>query len=248
MTEIDVHEMWTQLTVTHAHTQPYDLERESRPGFWSLVGERYHGTNVPALVMQLVASDPGVSGSGEMSGAKPTSRPTARIEALDTVTLIDDEAGDWIDRLGGEVPADAINPRTLLTIPGVGTVRRLQRLHGLHPSTEDCGRPKHRKDDEKLWCCPRGELEHDVERWWHQARIVAGWDLAPFTPHNTCPACDVLGKLRIRYVGDPELDSAMCVSCRVTWPADRMGLLVEHIRAENMEEGEPDDTRTEECA
>lgn len=225
--ELDVHDMVRQLVDDHTHREPYEVVNEETKTR-SILG---HVTTVPALIDQLLADDPSVSGTGDLAGTQATSRPTARIEALDTVMLIDDEAGRWIIRLGGQVPRDLINPVTLLTIVGSGTLLRLRRLHGLYPATEDCGHG-HRKDDVDGWCCTRGHLEHDVRRWWHQARIITGWDMAAWVPNNTCPVCDERRKLRIR------LDSAMCVECRTVWTSDQLGLLAEHVRAENREEGE----------
>lgn len=229
MTDLDVHDMLRQLTEQHTHRELYVKEREIRPGAWVNDGERYHGTSVPALVLQLLAATPSVTGSGDLAGTQATSRPAARIEALDTVMLIDEEAGEWIDRLGGVIPADRIDEKTCKTIVGSGTLLRLQRLHGLHPSTKTCQKLHSKGDDG--WCCDRGRLEHDVRRWWHQARIVAGWDMAAFKPDNTCPVCEQRGKLRIRF------DSALCVECRTVWTVEQMGLLAEHIRRENRDEG-----------
>ncbi len=243
-TDLDVHDMVRQLTERHWHREPYPP---------ALKGERegHYGSDVTALVMQLVATTPYVTKADVGAATQATSRPTARIEALDTVMLIDDEAGEWIDRLGGTIPADQIDPRTCRTIVGSGTVLRLRRLHGLHPSTETCGRDDlvahlhtaaeacsvseespHRKGDDG-WCCQRGRLQHDVRRWWYQARIIAGWDMAAWIPNNTCPVCDERRKLRIR------LDSALCVECRTVWSADQLGLLAEHIRTENRDEALP---------
>lgn len=239
--DLDIHEMVRQLTLTHTHREPYIKDRElpDRPGTWVPDGERNHVSDVPALVVQLLAEEPpGITNSGDLAGTGATSRPTARIEALDTVMLIDDEAGQWILRLGGRVPRDEVDPVTLLTRVGVGTLRRLRRLHGLYPSAMACDRPKHRKHDIDGWCCDRGHLEYDVRRWWHQARIIVGWDMAAWVPNNTCPVCDERRKLRIR------LDSALCVECRTLWTEDQLGLLAEHIRAENADEGEP----AEDCA
>src|ERR1044071_3338859 len=110
--DLDVHDMVRQLTCQHPHRESYVKERQlaDRPGTWVPDGLRGHITWVPALILQLLDSDPSVNGTGDLAGTQPTSRPTARIDALDTVMLIDDEAGGWIDRLGGIIPADRIDP------------------------------------------------------------------------------------------------------------------------------------------
>lgn len=225
-TDLDVHDMVRQLATRHWWREPYPPALKGEPEGW-------YGSDAPALVLQLVGETPAVTKADIGAATQATSRPTARVEAMDTVMLIDDEAGDWIDRLGGVIPADPINPDTLRPIPGAGTVLRLQRLHGLYPSTKNCDLPKHRKHDVDGWCCDRGHVEYDVRRWWQQARIIAGWDMAAWIPNNTCPVCDERRKLRIR------LDSAMCVECRTVWSAGQLGLLAEHIRAENRDEELP---------
>ena len=237
--DLDVHDMVRQLTETHSHREPYSvLEGTTKYG-------RHHVITVPALVLQLVEASNDVLGSGSESGSAPVSKPAARIEALDTVMHIDDGVGEWIDRLGGVIPADRIDPKTQRTIPGSGTLLRLRVVHGLYPSTKTCtlgtAQGRHRKDDASGWCCNRGHLEHDVRRWWYQARILVGWDVDAWRPWNTCPVCDHRGGLRVR------LDSALCVECRTVWAADKLGLLAEHIRAENRET--PDEPeRIDTCA
>lgn len=68
---------------------------------------------------------------------------------------------------------------------------------------------------------------HTIRSWWAGARVVTGWDLPAFKPNNTCPLCAHRGSLRIKY------PTGMCIECRETWDAETIGLLVEHIRAEN---------------
>lgn len=239
-THLDVHDLIRHLAEGYQHREPYSVE----------VGKttygRHHVTEVPSLVMQLAESDGYRAPVNGQGGVYATSRPAARVEVLDTLMLIDDEAGAWIDRLGGVIPSDPIDTRTGCADPAAGTLRRVLRLSGLYPSSENCERgniqtclhpaeetcdlepePRHRKSDEG-WCCPRGRLENDVRRWWYQARIIAGWDQAAWVlKRNTCPVCDERGKLRVR------LDSALCVECRTVWPPDQLGLLAEHIRSEN---------------
>lgn len=243
MTDLDIHDLVRQLTDTHTHREPYEVRVNGT------LYSRHHVVEVDALVYQLLDDSPGVTGTGDLAGTSASSRPTARVDAVDTVMLIDDEAGGWIERLGGVVPADLIGGRNLSTIAGSGTVLRLRRLHALEPAADSCGRDNlvahlhlstepcgyadtnpHRKGDDGAWCCSRGRIQNDIRRWWYQARIVAGWDMAAWAPDNTCPVCDVRGKLRIR------LDSALCIDCRTLWSAAELGVLAEHIRAENREE------------
>lgn len=220
----DIHQMITELTHTHIHRERYAVLIGSTT--WT----RHHSTTVPALITQLLGATP--ARSSTESGTAPVSKPAARIEALDTVILIDDEAGHWIDQLGGTIPSDRIDPATQQNIPGSGTLARLHRLHGLHPSTPTCNRPHGRRDESGAWCCDRHHLEHDVQRWWHQARIITGWDIPAYRPYNTCPVCEHRGGLRINV----ELEAGFCIECRSIWDRTQIGLLAEHIRAENTDD------------
>jgi hypothetical protein len=154
----------------------------------------------------------GPEGDSGSRGA-PTSKPATRLEAIDMLALIDFESGDWLYRLGSTTPTE--------------TVRRLQRLHGLYPSLPPCGGTTHRRGVAG-WCCRRGWLEHDVKRWWQQARITTGWDMPAFKPNAACPVCEAMGTLRVK------VDGALCVEpkCRTTWDATQVGLLGEHVRLE----------------
>lgn len=218
---LDIHAMVTELTRRHTHREPYDRSGQSLAA--------YHRTEVPALVAQLIGAAP--AGSGAESGSGAVSKPAARIEALDTVMLIDDEAGEWIDRLGGVIPGDRIDPDTQQPVVGSGTVRRLLRLHGLHAGLKPCDRANGRRDDLGLWCCDAHHIEHDVRRWWHQARIITGWDSPAYRPFNTCPVCEYRGGLRINL----EAKAGVCVECRSIWDPTEIGVLAEHIRSENLE-------------
>lgn len=75
------------------------------------------------------------------------------------------------------------------------------------------------------------ELARDVRRWWTWARIVTGWDLPAWQPDNTCPLCGVRGTLRVRLV--EKLATCINDNCRETWDEATIGLLADHIRAEN---------------
>jgi hypothetical protein len=242
-------DMVRDLTRTHQHREPYTAELASGTT-WSA----HHTTTVPSLVAQLLGAAP--AGSESMSGAHPQSRPAARVEALDTVMLIDGEAGEWLDRLGEVIPADryvdgrryhpAIGPtcerchhRSCTAIQrgdyverrivrGSGTIRSITMLGALHPSVAHCRNHAGTADANGRWCCLRHELERDVRHWWHAARIVTGWDTPAFRPHNTCPVCDQRDSLRIR------IDAALCVECRSIWEgADQLNVLARHIQEEN---------------
>lgn len=224
---LDIHDMIDELTRAHGHRERYTAERGGE--VWSA----QHVTDVPALVHQLLGATP--ANSGTESGSAAVSKPNARIEAVDTLMLIDDEAARWIRRLGEDDPGDKLDPKTRKRIPGSGTIACLQLLHGLHAGQKHCGRDKPHRDGGRPNCCTQHTIEHDVQRWWHQARIITGWDMASYRPFNTCPICEQRGGLRINVV----IHAGFCVECRSVWTADEIGLLAEHIRAENGEDDAP---------
>jgi hypothetical protein len=93
----------------------------------------------------------------------------------------------------------------------------VMRVHGLWANQDD--------DTKK-------QIERSVSRWWTQARIITGWDSAAWRPDNTCPMCSERRALRIKLADQ----IGFCVDCRETWDEHNIGLLAEHIRAENRED------------
>jgi hypothetical protein len=87
-------------------------------------------------------------------------------------------------------------------------------------------------EDRMAVCCDVHRIERDMRRWWTQARLVSGWDQAAWAPNNTCPVCDERRSLRI-HAHDK---AAFCTSCRETWGPGSIGILAEHVRAENGDE------------
>ncbi len=166
-----------------------------------------HSTLVPSLLHQLEHAAP--SGRGADRSAGFGSRPAALLEALDTLVRIDLDASRWL-RVDFH-----------LDDPG-STSECVSLLGGLYPSLDEA---------------VQGELVRDVRSWWTQARVVAGWDVSPFRPDNTCPHCSKRGTLRLR-VFDAYDASGFCVECRTSWAPAAIGLLAEHIRAENHEEAD----------
>ena len=170
---------------------------------------RDHTVTVPALLQQLWDNDTPSNTAEE--GPRPgfASKPAARLDALDTATRIDLEASRWIRDLG----EDDVH---------LDTARTVRQLHSLAVTADDV---------------IRRAIEHDVRRWWIRARIVTGWDSAPWTPDNTCPQCAERGTLKVRLADRV----GMCINdaCRATWDDATIGLLADHIRAESMAERAP---------
>lgn len=170
---------------------------------------RDHVTTVPSLLQQLWDNDTPSAAAEE--GPRPgfKSKPAARLDALDAATRIDLQASRWIRELGEDDHY-------------LDTAATVRQLHSLAASAD---------------VVTRHAIEHDVRRWWTQARIVTGWDSPPWTPDNTCPACAERGTLKVRLTEK----IAMCThdACRTTWDDTTIGLLADHIRSESMAERAP---------
>lgn len=163
---------------------------------------RYHATSVPSLLQQLWEND--TPSAGVQTGSRPgfASKPAARLEALDVAARIDLDAARWVRDLGEDDHH-------------LSTTATLQQLHALAASAD---------------AVTREAITRDVRRWWTQARIVTGWDSAPWAPDATCPMCGERGTLRVRLVEQ----IGMCTNdaCRSTWGPEAIGLLADHIRSE----------------
>ena len=81
------------------------------------------------------------------------------------------------------------------------------------------------------------DIHRDLRSWWIRARTVTGWDAPSWRPDNTCPLCGVKGGLRVRL----DAQTAACIECGEGWARDTIGLLADHIRAENHEDEDEGD-------
>lgn len=206
-----IHTIHTELTQWHQHRQPYTFE--GTMSSW----DTYHTTQVPPLITQLNNADKRPT-ELDLGGTTPTSKPTANLEALDTLIHIDHEAAAWVRKLGHDDPGN--------------TIACITKVYSLAASAKFCGHNKATIENQTTTCCDCHRIERDMRRWWTQARIASGWDTAPWKPNNTCPVCSERRSLRIR----PDDRAAFCVGCRETWDQGTIGLLAEHVRAENGEE------------
>lgn len=168
-----------------------------------------HKTHVPPLLEQLQqALEPG--GTGDAGRSVPASRPSARVEAMDIYLRIDQAVYVWCKTY--------CTPRRWDSLPD-----RLRALVGAAPNIEA---------DEQ------DQLAREARRWVTWAKVCTGWEVPARQPDNTCPLCATRGGLRVR-VGDGITSteaSACCVSCGESWDDTTIGLLAEHIRAENGDE------------
>lgn len=207
-----------ELTQPHTHREHYTTRRR---GTW--YGQD-HVTLVPPLIAQLAAGDIPSATAEEGPRAGFGSKPAARLEALDAVIEIDDQAARWVRTLGHDDPGTKIDPKTRRPIPGSGAIACINLLHGLTASADPV---------------VRRQIERDIRHWWTKARIVTGWDSAPWSPDNTCPVCAERGSLKIRLLEQ----IGMCTNCRETWDDGNIGLLAGHIRAESAQERRPKEGR-----
>lgn len=148
---------------TRTHVELYTVREH---GTW--VTHR-HITTAPALLDQLWAGDIPSSAAEEGPRAGYSSKPAARLDALDTAVRIDLEVAAWITDLGETPPLDH--------------KAALRLLHSLVPSAD---------------APARRAITTDVRRWWIRARVVTGWDSPAWIPDNTCPQCGERGTLRVR--------------------------------------------------
>lgn len=218
----DIHDHITELTRTHTHREPYEIREHGAT--WT----KGHITTVPALVHQLLSATPSSQGSNSGTSGY-ASRPAGRLEALDTIMLIDQETESWLYRLGVDVPRDTYPAGSDRPETGSGTIAALTALHAAHAALTACTRQTFRRDDNGTPCCLRHHVEHDVRRWWRSARVASGWDSPAWRPDNTCPVCEQRRSLRINLT----LQLGYCVECRETWGPEVIGLLADHIRVEN---------------
>jgi hypothetical protein len=204
-------DMIAELTRTRSHRE--HLTRPTAAG-----GTHTHFTKVPALLDQLQWGH-WTTGS-DRTGSGYESRPAASIEALDTLVWIDLAAARWIRDLGEDDPPS--------------TIECVSLLGGLLASATRCKAPRAvvAPESGKVACCTWHAVDHDVRRWWTQARLVTGWDAPAWRPDNTCPNCAVRRSLRIRLAERV----GFCVECRETWSPAEYQVLAEHIRSESMAE------------
>lgn len=194
-----------ELTRPRTNNEPYSQVNDHG----TVIAGR-HSTHVPPLLEQLQqALEPGGTGDSGMRSV-PTSRPSARLEAMDTYMRIDQAVYLWVKTYAEGRRWDSLTDR-------------LRALVGAATNIED---------DEQH------SLAREARRWVTWSRVCTGWEVPARQPDNTCPLCAVRGGLRVR-VGDGITSteaSAMCTACGESWDDSNIGLLAEHIRAENGDE------------
>lgn len=190
-----------ELIRPYATTETVTQPTEGADGRWRTT-RRLHTVHHPSLLDQLEQAITGASGLSDEDAGKATftSKPAARVEALDVLAMIDRESLDLAVELDLEQ-----EPRTVTVVPHMALTPRLLAISG------------------KV-----GDREHPVvARWWTSARITTQWESRPFHPKGApCPQCWEATGLRV--VLSDEL--ARCTECRHTWDGPGFRVLAQHVK------------------
>ena len=73
------------------------------------------------------------------------------------------------------------------------------------------------------------DLENEFSRLATIAAVMTEWESRPFAPRASCPLCEARGTLRIRE----KSKTGACVHCGAHWTPETLGILAEHVRADN---------------
>jgi len=199
------HDYVQALTEPTTHHEPRTRQRTHPDGTPDWLTDNHRTISLP-LLEQLTSA---IATTGAIEGGAHTftSKPAARIDAIDVLQAIETEALSWCRRL--HLPT--MDKRTGHQLD----VRTLVRSAAANAGDT---------------------ISRDLRSWWIRARTVTGWDSPSWRPDNTCPLCTVKGGLRVRL----DAQTAMCVECGEGWDSGTIGLLADHIRAENSdwEDGE----------
>lgn len=185
------------------HHEPYTIQRRNPDGTHTLVTERWATTN-PPLLEQLGTAVSQSAAVEEGPRAGFASKPAARIDAIDALARITRDVERWLLLLSLPVPyvRGAYGAAEVDLMVGVRRVAAAVSL-----------------DD---------RIARDVRSWWIVARTVTGWDSAAWRPRVACPNCEYVGDLRIRL----DVKTAVCVNCWAEWDETTIGILADHISAE----------------
>lgn len=216
---VDVLDCVTDLTSPTIRRESFSIAQTNEDGTTTWIQQR-HRTTSPSLLEQLWGAVE-ASGSTESGQRSFASKPSARLDAIDAAQRIDTGAFTWLRRLG---LVDVYDDPTL-----PDTAAAVRRLGSLLPSATKCDRVKPDRDKP---CCDMHGIELDIRSWWSAARVLTGWDSPAWKPANSCPICEAKGGLRVKL----EAHTAVCVECWSTWTTETIGLLADHIRAENHED------------
>lgn len=196
-----------ELTEPHSHSESFSYATDQT----TYAGR--HVTNHPSLLAQLAAATQMLGNADDGIRLGYGSRPSARLDAIDTLSRIDGEARSWFTATVSSTEAAVRLAASF--VPSVHSCG-----HACRDQTPECDRT----------CCHRHELDWQVRRWYTWSRLVTGWDRPAWRPDASCPACGKRGGLRVRI--DEDQQNAMCTECHATWTEDNIDRLAFHIKAE----------------
>ena len=196
-----------ELTTPRSHREPLAPDQAPRNAG---TGTPIHGAGVTHGASLLAQLEQAIEPSGSTSAGHrvPTSTPAARMAAMNALLVIDTEVSHTVlIHLGHERPTLAANLHALV---GAATGLAGSDLKG---------------------------LAYYATRWHTMAAIATGWEVPPVRLHNTCPLCTLRDTVLIRLDPQRNTGTAYCAECHETWDETTIGLLAEHVRAENREDG-----------
>lgn len=166
---------------------------------------RRHLVHHPSLLDQLRATTSTSTISlGESFRPVFASKPSARLDALRALQRIEVESLHWARMVGG---------RTRTTLE--------DRLRSLVPH-----------DTAQVDAAGRKRTLHAAaQAWLTLARVVTGWENAPFAPNVPCPNvdCERRQSVRVRF-DEVRPSGAACVECGTTWDADALPSLAAYVQ------------------
>lgn len=154
-----------------------------------------HTVHHPPLLTQLQAATTGSTmTTDDTFRPVPGSKPSARIDAIDTLARIDRESTAWAQHLASRVRGSL--PDRLRGLVGAATLTPVDNLTG------------------------RDGLAAAVRSWRTSARVVSGIESPAFAPDVPCPnvECEKRGTLRVRF----DQRVAACVECGEFWDSEHV--------------------------
>lgn len=213
----DLTDYVAELTDPSSHYEPRQEIHHAKDGSLTTITTR-HRVTVPSLIEQLESAVAQSAGVDATSRAGFSSKPSARLDAIDVLALIHAGTHQWTRRTGVSIP-------WRITAEGTAVLDVPTALRRAAASV--------------LAGSDRKAMTRDVRRWWIAARVVSGWDAPAITLNNTCPVCGQRGGLRVKV--QEGLSHAVCTECLGIpdaeqigiWDEATIGLLALHIKGEN---------------
>lgn len=171
-----------------------------RPELWEQIRVTHSVTHAPLLdQVRDTVTNPVAVVDRDAFHTAPKSKPAAQLDALAFLRRLEVESTRW---------AQALRSRVRVPLES--------RLSGLVGAAAMA--------DAQLV----GDLGRAVHGWVIGARIVTGWEKAPWAPNVQCPNtdCERRGTLRIRL----DTGVGQCMECGTYWDADNIRVLGDYIR------------------